>query len=104
MSNNATFDQEIILKNLLLKFVVNDDKGSTLLTLYPQVLASGVQGLEDFLEDYLKESGILSRLEALENGETGALTENENEMDFVELQGISVVKGMWDHEKQCIYC
>ncbi len=100
--------KEYIIENQLLQLVINEiiegEEVSTLLKLYFLVKAEDVLGLEDFLEDYLKESGILARLEALENGESGVLMDNPNEMDFDDLSNIDMIRGNFDEAKKIFYC
>lgn len=105
--------KRLTVENQVLQMVVNSQKedGSTesvLLSLYPVVKITGIEGLDDYLQekfqDFLKDTGILEELEALRNGEGSTLTENPNEMNFKTLDGISVVKGVWDEENKRIYC
>lgn len=99
-------EEEVVVEDQLLQFVINEKETeiSTLLKIYVLVKASGVEGLEDYILDYLQESGVLDRLTAVENGETGTLEDNFNEMNFGTLDGISVVRGIWDESSKRVLC
>lgn len=99
-----TFTQIQNFKNKPFYLVVNQEKEKVLIEISFFTLAEDVTGLEDFLDEYMKESGILQRLEALENGETGVLDENPNSMDFTDLGNVSVVRGVWDETNRRFYC
>lgn len=79
-----------------LRFVINQGEESTLLTLQ--------LNLEARIEDYLQDSGIYDRLSDLENGVTGTLDTNLNEMNFTTLENLSIVKGIWDNVNGCVTC
>lgn len=100
--------QEYVIENQQLQLVINqlidDQEVSTLLKLFFLVQASDVLGLETFILDYLKESNILARLEALENGESGLLVENPHEMDFLSFGNLNVIRGNYDEENMRFYC
>ncbi len=104
----STQYQEYTIENQVLQLVLNQEENgeiiSTLLKLYFLVKAENVEGLTEFVEAYLKESDVLARLEALENGETGLLTDNPHEMDFHTLGNVTVYRGNYDAENQRITC
>lgn len=105
--------KRLTVENQVFQMVVNSEKGdgsmeSVLLSLYPVVKITGIEGIDDYLQEkfqeFLNETGVLEELEALRNGESSTLTDNPNEMNFKTLEGISVVKGVWDEENKRIYC
>lgn len=102
----AMKQEEYSVSGQILQLVVNDGEMdlSTLLKLYVIVKAVDVEGLEEYILDYLEESGFMDRITALENGETGSLEQNFNEMNFGSLDGISVVRGIWDETNQRVSC
>ncbi|MFI3253530.1 MAG: hypothetical protein R3Y63_04210 [Eubacteriales bacterium] len=101
-------EQEYIIENQQVQLVINEmieeEAVSTLLKLYFLVKASDILDLDEFIEAYLKESGILAKLEALENGESGTLSDNPNEMDFKTLSNIDMIRGNYDENNQQFYC
>lgn len=100
------FDKIHSVEGQSCKIVHNAEKNGetirTLLEIYFKTKASDVEGLEEFVNKLLQ--SILARLEAVENGASSTLTDNPNEMDFVELGNISVIRGIWDDENQRVYC
>lgn len=89
---------------LVINQVIDGQDVSTLLKLFFLVKASDVEGLSEFILDFLKESNFLARLEALENGESGILVDNPHEMDFKALGNVAMFRGNYDAEKQRFYC
>ncbi len=100
--------EEYVIENQEMMLVINQvlegQEVSTLLRLYFLVKAGDVLGLTEFIEDILKKSGIYERLEAVENGETGVLTDNPHEMNFTDLSNIDVIRGNYDETNKGMYC
>lgn len=96
MSIKDEFDRVVELEMEELRFVLNEEETSTLLRL-------GLD-IEGRIEKYLEESGVLDKLTSLGNGESGSLEENPNWMDFGSLDGISVVRGIWEVSSGKISC